>query len=163
MLGLLSVTVTKPLEEELIQFLVWTHWHFFYPLCHIENFFCSKNLTYLLYEGFFHLYVTDVTEFIQCRFPQKKFVDCRVTSLGRRTIVFWIVAVVCWINDRLYCEIWSALGFPYLHGFWHILIFLVKHFVSIKMEWKTEVIKLCLIHLIAIMSPSRRSDCLMQK
>jgi alkaline ceramidase len=51
-----------------------------------------------------------------------------VTSLGRRTILFWIVAVVCWINDKLYCEIWSALGFPYLHGFWHVLIFLVTIF-----------------------------------
>lgn len=50
-----------------------------------------------------------------------------MTSLGRRSFIFWLTAVLCWINDRLYCEIWSSLGFPYLHGFWHVLIFLAAY------------------------------------
>jgi len=53
--------------------------------------------------------------------------EARVTSLGRRSFIFWLTAVLCWINDRLYCEIWSSLGFPYLHGFWHVLIFLAAY------------------------------------
>ena len=53
--------------------------------------------------------------------------EARVTSLGRRSFIFWLTAVLCWINDRLYCEIWSSIGFPYLHGFWHVLIFLAAY------------------------------------
>ena len=50
-----------------------------------------------------------------------------MTSLGRRSFIFWLTAVLCWINDKLYCEIWSSIGFPYLHGFWHVLIFLAAY------------------------------------
>lgn len=46
----------------------------------------------------------------------------RVVSLGYRCAWIWIAAVACWINDRLFCEVWSQLNFPYLHGAWHILI-----------------------------------------
>ena len=53
--------------------------------------------------------------------------ESRVASLGRRSILLWVVAVACWINDRLLCESWTALGFPYLHGFWHVLIFLAAY------------------------------------
>ena len=53
--------------------------------------------------------------------------EARVTSMGRRSFIFWLTAVLCWINDRLYCEIWSSIGFPYLHGFWHVLIFLAAY------------------------------------
>ena len=53
--------------------------------------------------------------------------DPRVTSLGRRSIVFWVASVTCWLSDRLYCDLWSSLGFPYLHGFWHFLIFLASY------------------------------------
>ena len=24
----------------------------------------------------------------------------RVTSLGRRTVILWVIAVACWLNDR---------------------------------------------------------------
>ena len=53
--------------------------------------------------------------------------DLRVTSLGRRSVIFWVTAVLCWINDRLYCEAWSSIGFPYLHGIWHVLIFIAAY------------------------------------
>ena len=51
----------------------------------------------------------------------------RVTSLGKRTLGFWCAGVFCWVSDRLCCEMWSNLGFPYLHGFWHVLIFLAAY------------------------------------
>ena len=53
--------------------------------------------------------------------------NIRVTSLGKRSIVLWVVAVFCWLNDRLLCEAWTIMGFPYLHGFWHVLIFLAAY------------------------------------
>jgi len=53
--------------------------------------------------------------------------DLRVTSLGRRSVIFWVTAVLCWVNDRLYCEAWSSIGFPYLHGIWHVLIFIAAY------------------------------------
>jgi len=53
--------------------------------------------------------------------------DQRVINLGRRTIVFYLLAIFCWLNDRLLCEFWYDLGFPYLHGAWHVLIFLASY------------------------------------
>lgn len=44
--------------------------------------------------------------------------------LGVRNTTILIMAIVCWINDRMFCDTWSRMNFPYLHGFWHILIFI---------------------------------------
>jgi len=53
--------------------------------------------------------------------------DERVLNLGRRCVAFWGLAVTCWVNDRVFCSWWAAVGFPYLHGAWHILIFLASY------------------------------------
>ena len=53
--------------------------------------------------------------------------NLRVISLGRRTIMLWVLAVACWVNDRMFCSWWASVGFPYLHGAWHILIFLASY------------------------------------
>lgn len=50
--------------------------------------------------------------------------DRRVYRLGVRTAIVIMLAITCWINDRLFCDYWSSLKFPYLHGFWHVLIFI---------------------------------------
>merc|ERR1711923_530883 len=57
--------------------------------------------------------------------------DVRVLSLGRRCVVFWCMAIVCWFNDRIFCSWWASLGFPYLHGAWHILIFLASYTAAV--------------------------------
>ena len=31
------------------------------------------------------------------------------------------------IHDRFFCSYWAGVGFPYLHGVWHILIFLSSY------------------------------------
>ena len=41
--------------------------------------------------------------------------------------MFWLLAVVCWINDRVFCSLWAGLGFPYLHAAWHVLVFLASY------------------------------------
>lgn len=51
----------------------------------------------------------------------------RVHRLGIRSIVVWLIAALCWINDRMFCDTWSSINFPYLHGFWHIFIFIAAY------------------------------------
>ena len=53
--------------------------------------------------------------------------DERVKFLGKRCLFIWTAGVLCWVGDKLFCEMWSNLGFPYLHGFWHILVFLASY------------------------------------
>jgi len=35
----------------------------------------------------------------------------------------WSLAVTIWICDRMFCTYWLSISFPYLHAFWHVLIF----------------------------------------
>ena len=53
--------------------------------------------------------------------------NVRVIYLGKRSVYLWVAAVVCWISDRFCCSMWIRIGFPYLHGFWHILILLASY------------------------------------
>nr|XP_014090859.1 alkaline ceramidase isoform X2 [Bactrocera oleae] len=57
--------------------------------------------------------------------------DQRVYRLGLRCTAVWLIAVFCWINDRMFCDAWSAINFPYLHGFWHIFIFIAAYTVLV--------------------------------
>ncbi|KAG8189803.1 hypothetical protein JTE90_008113 [Oedothorax gibbosus] len=61
-----------------------------------------------------------IVEIRRCKIP-------RVVKLGHRCAWVWFMALVCWINDRLFCEFWSKLYFPYLHGAWHLLIAIVAY------------------------------------
>jgi len=76
--------------------------------------------------------------------------DNRVISLGKRSIFFWVLAVTCWINDKIFCDVWVSVGFPYLHGVWHILIFLASYtaivlfaYFDVKnhMPWETPLLR----------------------
>lgn len=53
--------------------------------------------------------------------------DTRVVRLGTRCGAVWILAVFCWVNDKMFCETWASLNFPYLHAFWHVLIFIASY------------------------------------
>ncbi|XP_055339586.1 alkaline ceramidase-like isoform X2 [Paramacrobiotus metropolitanus] len=61
-----------------------------------------------------------VIEMRRCR-------NARIHQLASRTMALFAAAVICWINDRLFCDVWTRLHFPYLHGFWHILVFLASY------------------------------------
>ena len=51
----------------------------------------------------------------------------RIIHLGQRSIGIICMALTAWINDRFFCPYWAEIGFPYLHGIWHILIFLSSY------------------------------------
>ncbi|XP_014669732.1 PREDICTED: alkaline ceramidase-like [Priapulus caudatus] len=53
--------------------------------------------------------------------------DNRAVRLGVRCTFIFVLAVLCWLNDILFCDVWVALNFPYLHCGWHIFIFLSSY------------------------------------
>uniref|UniRef100_UPI00358E00B2 alkaline ceramidase 1-like isoform X2 n=1 Tax=Myxine glutinosa TaxID=7769 RepID=UPI00358E00B2 len=45
-----------------------------------------------------------------------------VHRLAWQTVLWWFLAVGCWLSDRMQCPFWSALDFTYLHSMWHVFI-----------------------------------------
>ncbi|XP_028050163.1 alkaline ceramidase isoform X2 [Monomorium pharaonis] len=61
----------------------------------------------------------------------KRTTSIRVYRLGLRCGVMWILAVTCWLNDRLFCDTWLNLNFPYLHALWHLFIFIASYTAAV--------------------------------
>ena len=57
--------------------------------------------------------------------------DIRVKKLAIRTNIAFGAAVGCWISDRLFCDTWSAVSFPYLHGVWHLIIAITSYTICV--------------------------------
>ncbi|XP_077988885.1 alkaline ceramidase 2-like [Glandiceps talaboti] len=53
----------------------------------------------------------------------KRSVCPRVHKLGLLCAIYTMMAVTVWVSDKINCELWTFLRFPYLHSLWHILIF----------------------------------------
>ncbi|EDO47751.1 predicted protein [Nematostella vectensis] len=60
------------------------------------------------------------------RYPSKQ-----VRRLGVFCIIWWFTALACWINDRIFCDMWKQLSFPYLHCGWHIFIFIASYIACV--------------------------------
>jgi len=69
-----------------------------------------------------------VNECRRCRDP-------RAVRLGIRSLLLFVFGVCCWVNDRLFCTVWQNAHFPYLHGFWHVLIFLSSYTCCVLMAY----------------------------
>ena len=61
-----------------------------------------------------------------CRRPSR-----RCYELGVRCGVTWCLAIFSWASDMLLCDLWTRVGFPYWHCFWHVLIFLASYSVCV--------------------------------
>ena len=54
----------------------------------------------------------------------------RLRRLFFATVVWWVLALVCWINDRLFCEVWKdfaaefGFSYPQLHALWHVFVYI---------------------------------------
>ena len=59
--------------------------------------------------------------------------DPRAVRLGIRSLFTFFLGLFCWVNDRLFCTVWQNAHFPYLHGFWHVLIFLSSYTCCVLM------------------------------
>ncbi|XP_063971994.1 alkaline ceramidase [Diachasmimorpha longicaudata] len=61
----------------------------------------------------------------------KRTKSARVYRLGVRCGAIWLLAVACWLNDRLFCDTWLSLNFPYLHALWHLFIFIASYTATV--------------------------------
>uniref|UniRef100_A0A672JME5 Alkaline ceramidase n=1 Tax=Salarias fasciatus TaxID=181472 RepID=A0A672JME5_SALFA len=48
--------------------------------------------------------------------------DQKALRLAKLSVALWVLAISCWISDRVGCSFWQRVNFCYLHGFWHIFI-----------------------------------------
>jgi alkaline ceramidase len=58
--------------------------------------------------------------------------NCRnwtVIRLCFTSMAWWVLAITCWINDRMFCDIWKSFSFKYpqLHSWWHVLITIASY------------------------------------
>ncbi|XP_012277541.1 alkaline ceramidase isoform X1 [Orussus abietinus] len=61
----------------------------------------------------------------------KRTKSIRVYRLGLRCGAVWILAVMCWLNDRMFCDMWLNFNFPYFHALWHLLIFIASYTAAV--------------------------------
>ena len=60
-----------------------------------------------------------------------------VVRLAKGSFSWLIAAVVCWVNDRLFCRWWQSLPIPYpqLHAVWHVFILIAAYTMCIVASW----------------------------
>uniref|UniRef100_A0A8C8RN98 Alkaline ceramidase n=1 Tax=Pelusios castaneus TaxID=367368 RepID=A0A8C8RN98_9SAUR len=46
----------------------------------------------------------------------------RVHRIAAFMVMWWVLAISCWLSDRWFCGFWQRINFCYLHSFWHLLI-----------------------------------------
>ncbi|KAE8631914.1 hypothetical protein XENTR_v10001356 [Xenopus tropicalis] len=63
----------------------------------------------------FHILYIVVKEIRKCS-------NHRILHLAFVSVCLWIVAISCWLSDRLFCSFWRRINFCYLHSIWHVFI-----------------------------------------
>ncbi|XP_060088634.1 alkaline ceramidase 1 [Heteronotia binoei] len=54
----------------------------------------------------------------------------RARRLAAITVIWWFIAITCWIADKFFCEFCKKINFCYLHSLWHIFINLALMYLS---------------------------------
>lgn len=74
----------------------------------------------------------------------------RIYRFGLVIEVTTILAVVCWILDKFFCDTMLGQKFPYLHAIWHVLIFISTYsaivlvaYYAIKEDYANCTPELC--------------------
>lgn len=95
------------------------------------------------------LMVFTVPTFIMYGQYLKRNRNQKVNDLIVRTLILLGFAILVWVNDRFFCDVWIELKFAYLHAVWHILIFIATYGLCVvaayvyaleeKPEWKPRI------------------------
>lgn len=89
---------------------------------------CVLSIYNPLINAFALMLLSVPTVYLLCaELERVKYQDSRVFSLGIRTLVLLVLAIVSWVNDRLFCDFLTSIRVTYLHAVWHILIFLSSY------------------------------------
>nr|XP_028569853.1 alkaline ceramidase 1 [Podarcis muralis] len=62
-----------------------------------------------------HLLYLSNLEFRKCN-------NVRVHRLIRTMVVWWCIAITCWLTDKFLCGLCQRANFAYLHSIWHLCI-----------------------------------------
>lgn len=59
----------------------------------------------------------------------------RVYRLGLRSMGVTLLAAFCWVMDRIFCDAWLSINFPYMHGLWHVLVFIASYTAVVTLAY----------------------------
>ncbi|XP_054837299.1 alkaline ceramidase 1 [Eublepharis macularius] len=60
----------------------------------------------------------------------KRATNPRIQRLGVITVIWWVVAISCWIVDKFFCEFCQKINFCYFHSLWHVFINIALTYLS---------------------------------
>lgn len=85
-----------------------------------------------------------MTLFLFSNFHRER--SLRIYRLGLRTAVVMVLAIVCWLLDKFFCDTVLGEYFPYLHALWHVLIFISSYtacvlfaYYAVKEEYANRI------------------------
>ncbi|CAJ0580769.1 unnamed protein product, partial [Mesorhabditis spiculigera] len=58
-----------------------------------------------------------------------------IANFPRRVFVLWGAAITFWFSDRLMCDVWLWISFPYLHAIFHLLSSVAAYNVFIMFNY----------------------------
>ncbi|XP_029466783.1 alkaline ceramidase 1 isoform X1 [Rhinatrema bivittatum] len=130
--------IGQMLDEISILWIIAVAYAIWYPRVHFPNFIknrhhfitmvfitASVSTLVIFMKPIMNAYILNCTTFhvlYTLKLELKKCPDPRIHRLAVIAVFWWVLAITCWISDRVLCEFWRAINFTYLHSFWHIFI-----------------------------------------
>ncbi len=63
----------------------------------------------------------------------------KVVKLAKRTVSLWLLSVILWIIDRIFCTHMININFPYFHSVFHVTILFSSHWTIVLFSYFTAV------------------------